>query len=652
MTTRLDISIGPVQGFVSQSRRTRDLWGSSYLLAFLSAHAMHGAKKAGAEIIQPAVQDDYLYQWVAGRGTGEPPRFGTLPNHFVAEVNGDARGVAEAAVESITAAWTRAHDAVWNRYVAHACPAGNDTEAIWSRQVSAFWEVMWTAAPSDDRGRSFARRKHWRSHSPPAEPGDKCTVMHNLQELSGHVRAQHRGAQDQFWNFLRNGVGSLDLRDNERLCAIALVKRLLPKVAPEALGWKVDASRWPSTVYVGAVPWMQRVVCAVPGQAAAYADAVGRYAPPGVRTMQRPPRGLVVPAAGDFPKLDANYLHREFVSSDRLCPLDVDTENRARKELTEQLQAIYDAEDENGRLEPPPTFYALLLADGDSLGELLGELGGEMVSTALRAFTGRVPEVVERHGGVTVYAGGDDVLAMLPIPRALACAQALSDAYRSAFADAAVNTAAKDEATLSAAAVFTHIRLPLNHVLDEAHRLLDDVAKDGNGRDSLVAAVLKPGGPYCQWTTTWARPGPEGAVRATDQLHALRRELDSNTVEPGLSSALVYRVRETLTRLCGWEQWRPGDWGGLPDDVDVRALLDAEIHHSLDVRTDGGAGDRADTLTERVWNLLGRVRNPRTDAGTDATAKTDANGAVAQAGVDALLLARFLADPGQGESDR
>ena len=652
MTTRLDISIGPVQGFVSQSRRTRDLWGSSYLLAFLSAHAMHGARKAGAEIKQPAIQNDCLYRWVAGHGSGEPPRFGTLPNHFVAEVAGDARGVAEAAVESLTAAWTRAHDAVWNRYVAHARPAGNDTEAIWSRQVGAFWEVMWTAAPSSDRGQSFARRKQWRSHRRPDEPGDKCTVMHDLQELSGHVRAQHRGAQDQFWNVLRNDVGSLDLRDNERLCAIALVKRLLPKVAPEALGWKVDASRWPSTVYVGAVPWMQRVVSAVPRQAAAYADAVGRYAPPSVRTMQRPPFDLAVTAAGDFPKFDANYLHREFVSSDRLCPLDGDTENRARKELAERLQAIYDAEDENGRLGPPPTFYALLLADGDRLGELLGELGGEMVSTALRAFTGSVPKVVERHGGVTVYAGGDDVLAMLPIPRALACAQALSDAYRSAFADAA----AKDGATLSAAAVFAHIRLPLNHVLVEAHRLLDDVAKDGNGRDSLVAAVLKPGGPYCQWTTTWTRPDPGGAVRATDQLQALRRELDSNTVEPGLSSALVYRVRETLTRLCGWEQWRPGDWGSLPDDIDVRALLGAEIHHSLDVRTDGGVEARADTLTERVWSLLGRARNPRTDAGagtdTDATAKEDANRAIAQAGVDALLLARFLADPRQWESER
>ena len=176
------------------------------------------------------------------------------------------------------------------------------------------------------------------------------------------------------------------------------------------------------------------------------------------------------------------------------------------------------------RKRPPRAAADLLRAPSLPMGTVWASCwassAGEMVSTALRAFTGSVPKVVERHGGVTVYAGGDDVLAMLPIPRALACAQALSDAYRSAFADAAANTAAKDGATLSAAAVFAHIRLPLNHVLVEAHRLLDDVAKDGNGRDSLAAAVLKPGGPYCQWATTWTRPGPGGAVRATDQLQA------------------------------------------------------------------------------------------------------------------------------------
>ena len=650
MTTRLDLSIGPVQGFVSQSRRTRDLWGSSYLLAFLSAHAMRGAEKASGRIVQPAVDDDPLYRWVAGHRTGDPPRFGTLPNHFVAEVDGDARPVAEAAIGSLAAAWKRVHRAVWDCFVARACPAGDGTDAIWSRQVGAFWEVMWTAAPSGDRGGSFARRKHWRSHRRQDEPGDKCTVMHDLQELSGHVRAWNRGAQDQFWKRVHDGIGSLDLRDNERLCAIALVKRLLPKVASDALGWDVDASRWPSTVYVGAVPWTRRVVSAVPRQAAEYAVALSGCAPTDVRPMQQPPFGLAVPAAGDFPKLDANYLHREFVISDRLCPLGDGAATDARAELAERLQTIYDTRHEDGRLGSPPSFYALLLADGDRLGGLLARLGGETVSKALRVFTGDVPEVIEKHDGVTVYAGGDDVLAMLPAPRVLACAQALSGAYRNAFAD----TDAKDEATLSAAAVFAHIRLPLNHVLGEAHWLLDSVAKDGNGRDSLVAAVLKPGGPYCRWVTTWTRPGPDGAVRATDQLHDLLRQLDTNTAEPGLSSSLVYRVRDMLARLCGWEQWQPGSWGNLPEDVDIRAFLRAEIHHSLDVRTDGAAGARAGMLTESVWSLLGPARNPRVDSSVTANddGNVRGNGAIAQAGVDALLLARFLADPEPRESGR
>ena len=646
MTTRLDISIGPVQGFVSQSRRTRDLWGSSYLLAFLSAHAMHGAKKAGGKVVQPVVDDDPLYRWVAGDRIGDPPQVGTVPNHFVVEVDGDARSVAEASEESLNAAWKQVYSAVWTHFVEHVRPAGNGTADIWNRQVAGFWEVTWIAGPRGDRGELIARRKHWRSHRPPDEPGDKCTVMHDLQELSGYVRAQNRNEQDKFWECVRGGIGLLDLRDNERPCAIALVKRLFPKVALQALGWKVDALQWPSTVYVGAVPWIRRVESAAPRPAAAYANAVRKSAGDGVFPMQRPPFGLAAPAAGDFPKLDANYLHGEFLTSERRCPLIDGAAARAREELAQLLKAIYDAKDKDGRLGPPPSFYALLLADGDRLGRLLDKLDREAVSKALGVFTRGIPDVVKKHDGLTVYAGGDDMLAMLPVPNALTCAQALSDAYRNAFAD----TDAKDEATLSAAVVFAQVRLSLSHVLGEAHRLLDSVAKDGNGRDSLVAAVLKPGGPYCQWVTTWTRRGTDGDARAAALLHVLLRQLHTtNAVEPGLSSTLIYRMRDTLTRLCGWERWEPGNWGNLPEDIDIRAFLRAEIHHSLDVRMSDGAEVRTDMLTESVWNLLGPARNPQAD-GPGVAAKDNANGAITQAGVDALLLARFLADPEQRKS--
>ena len=653
MTLRLDMSIGPVQGFVSQSRRTRDLWGSSYLLAFLSAHAMRGVVEAGGCPVFPAVDDDRLYQWVCGRREGEAPRIGSLPNHFAVEVEGNASEVAHAGIRSLNDAWERVCSAVWSAFVAPVCHVGNGTEEIWSRQVGSFWEVMWTAGSTSETGGLLARRKRWRTHRLPEEPGDKCTVMHDRQELSGFVRSLDGAKQDAFWQRVREGrqTGQLDLRDNERLCAIALVKRMFPRVALEALDWKVDASRWPSTVYVGAVPWIRRVSDAVPRQAAAYADAVEQYADDDAFPMRRPPFGLGALDAGRFPNLDANYFHRESVMNEQRCPLREDASPEAREDAGESAPAHLrrDRRGRVSRIRPPPTFYALiLLADGDCLGALAGKLGGATVSKVLSKFTGTVPCLVEQHEGVAVYAGGDDVLAMVPVSSALACAQALSDAYREAFSD--IDGA--DEATLSAAVVFAQVRLPLSQVLGEAHRLLDDVAKDRNGRDSLAVAVLKPGGLYCEWATTWRRRSRDGDASAVRLLKGLVGQLEpASAAEPGLSSALVYRVRDTLSRLCGWDRWQPGSWGDVPDDIDVRAFLRAEIFHSLQVRMDDGAGARAEELTASAWNLLLPARNSQ-DGDADITAGGSGMAPIEQAGIDALLLARFLADRDERGPDR
>jgi CRISPR-associated protein Cmr2 len=223
MPTRVDISIGPVQGFVAQSRRTRDLWGSSYLLSFLSAHAMRGAQEAGGRIIQPVVDADPLYRWVSDHRDGVVPQIGSVPNHFVVEVEGPgALMAANASVQGLKDAWQRVCDSVWRRYVEHAHAAGDGTEDIWNRQINSFWEVTWTSGPAGEPGALLARRKRWRSHHSPDEPGDKCTIMHDLQELSGYVRAESgrsRASQDRFWERVGQRMSRLDLRDNERLCA-------------------------------------------------------------------------------------------------------------------------------------------------------------------------------------------------------------------------------------------------------------------------------------------------------------------------------------------------------------------------------------------------------------------------------------------------
>lgn len=548
---RLDISIGPVQGFVSQSRRTRDLWSSSYLLSFLAGHAMLGAQRAGGRVIQPAADDDPLYRWASGQREGDAPRLGSLPNHFVVEVDGAPSQVASAAREGMNDAWRNVCDAVWRRYVAHVASSGNGTAEIWDRQVRGFWEFVWTAGQPDQPGGLLDRRKHWRSHRATDEAGDKCTLMHDLQELSGYVRAQGRAgreSQDNFWRQMRrNGrFGPLELRENERLSAIGLVKRLFPLVSRQALGWDVDRSHWPSTI-----------------EMAAETSSTGA------------------------------------------------SQNGA-----------------GGPTASPPPFYALVLADGDRLGRLVGELGGAVVGAALSGFTTEVPGIVAEHGGVTVYAGGDDVLAMLPVEEALDCAGELAATYRSAFAG-------HEGATLSAAVVLAQARVPLRSVVDESHRLLDGVAKEGNGRDSLAVAVLKGGGKHCQWVSSWDRRLYEdNTAPALDALDELAQQFRNAATEPGVSGSLVYRLRDTLARLCGWERWQPGDWGALPPGLDLQPILRADISRSL-AATGSGTESDARALVDVMGRMLGPSRSSDRAQHADST----------EVGIDGLLLARFLADP-------
>ena len=649
MIHRIDFSIGPVQRFIARSRRTRDLWGSSYLLAFLSAHAMRGMKEAGGEVTRPAVETDDLFLWVSGRREGDPPDIGSLPNHFVVEVErGDAGNVARAGVRAMHEAWQGVCDAVWEKFVAQAAVVGRGTKEIWQRQTDAFWEVAWTAGPMGGQSRNrrdelplLVRRKQWRNQDRPSEPGDKCTVMPDLQELSGFVQAAGRSETDgqkKFWSDLRDRVGLLNLRQNERLSAIALIKRLFPLVSKSALGWKLETTHWRSTVAVAATPWVRKAAIAAARQAEAYAERVQAVAPESLGPPRVPGR---LPHTRLLSQLDANWLHLDCVRDERRCPM---SSEDSRSEVHDALQVLQRVPTDSGALGTPPKFYALVLADGDRLGRLVGKLGGETVGPALSHFTTEVRTIVREYDGVTVYAGGDDVMAMLPSESALRCAQALSQAYRSAFRGSFGADRSTIAATLSAAVVFAHIRYPLGRVIETAHQLLDDVAKDANGRDSLVATVLKPSGKNCEWVTTWSRR-PRGAdgspstadVPAIDQLYRLKEHLGDPVGEPGISSGLLYRIRHTLSLLCGWDFWMPGQWGTPANHLDLMPFVRAEVCQSLSKRVGGEDLEQAYRFTRQIVRLLWRSR------ATPSRQRED------EIGLDALMLARFLANPQEEE---
>ncbi len=579
MSRYLEFSLGPVQSFVAQARRTRDLWGGSWLLSYLAAVALNKAQQLGGVIVHPVVTSDPMFSWVAGRRTSAAPSVGSLPNHFAVEFN-DPNGPREAAeqiVKEVEEEWKRIADAVWNRFFNHTEQHGNGTRDIWDRQIGDTWDHRWVATASPN-GVDLARRKLWGTRMPTGEPGDKCSVIHDRQELSGYVRARGEAAsQDRFWKEVRSKTGPYDLREGERLSAPAAVKRLFARLDKAALGWQPpDVHHWPSTHHLAARAWLKAIADDEPSGIRNQADneakaliddseAEGvRAAVPGVTGIDNV-RGLDPTRYGD--------LHARLPEDQR--PAD-----------------------------PPSRFYAVLVADGDRIGELVRQ-NMEAASQALAEFARKVPGIVEDHGGVTVYAGGDDLLALLPFDEALQCARKLRDTFGGVFESQQVN------ASLSAAVVFAHAKVPLTEVIDHARRLLEDVAKEENRRDSLAVGLLRPGGLHARWVASWDSNPEE---RVGDVVADLQSSTD-------LSTSGLHRVKDVLALSCGWPRWQPGSWSEQmldPVPLIVGELTSAQIPSGLDL----------EKLSKRLVALSRRSR-------TSFSRET-------QLGLDGIEVARFL----------
>ena len=49
------ITFAPVQGFIEKSRKLRDLYGSSFILSYLSSAVCEAAEKEGYKVVSPAI---------------------------------------------------------------------------------------------------------------------------------------------------------------------------------------------------------------------------------------------------------------------------------------------------------------------------------------------------------------------------------------------------------------------------------------------------------------------------------------------------------------------------------------------------------------------------------------------------------------------
>lgn len=338
-------------------------------------------------------------------------------------------------------------------------------------------------------------------HVPSIELGDKCSLMGNLQELSGYTRSaskNERESQDNFWAKIREKT-NYDLKPGERLCAVAFVKRMFPSISQEAIFCTVPLA-YPSTPSLAIAHWLEDVITNEPDRClkfARVAKELGSNSERKVAVVQKLKEEK--PLMADFLNLDPNCFFASTLENNNLWEEQKFADVKLRRELSHRLKCF-------SRLPSP--FFALLLMDGDRMGRLLSDNAdyASTISKALGDFSQKVPHIVTRHNGVCVYAGGDDVFAMLPLEDALPAAIDLAKEYRKAFSIAQHleprlhNT---QLATISGAIIYSHHSLPLQYVVQEGHKILDEEAKENTGRNSLAIRVLKHSGPNLLWSAPW-----------------------------------------------------------------------------------------------------------------------------------------------------
>jgi len=150
--------------------------------------------------------------------------------------------------------------------------------------------------------------------------------------------------------------------------------------------------------------------------------------------------------------------------------------------LIKDLKRLYE------KIGNPPKYYAILMMDGDSMGEKITRAFKDnnisSITQKLSEFGKKVKEIVKQNDGELVYTGGDDVFALFPSETALHGYKILVEEFKKTMKDTEYNF------TASAGLVFAHYKIPLSYVLQET-RASESKAKKVDGKDAVYIKYIK-----------------------------------------------------------------------------------------------------------------------------------------------------------------
>ncbi|ACZ42857.1 CRISPR-associated protein, Crm2 family [Thermobaculum terrenum ATCC BAA-798] len=522
----LQFSFSPVQEFVAEARKTADLRTGSFLISYLSVRAAHAAIEQAREDgdpdaegrLFPDITNDPIYRRLSGQSQDQPDT-GSFPNQFSLSVPDEqtARRWAEAAQGELQKAWEEIASRAWQQLESwYHQQMDDEVKKLWDQQIKNTWAIFWVVSEGGISGQ-LNSRKLLRNFRSVLESGENCTVCGHRSHLGMPPSSQkQRVNRQQFWEELRSGPLGIRglLGPKERLCAVCMTKRLLPErgIAKDCIGWNLEG-QFPSTPAIAAHPWGERVIADSSALRAAdefvgsLADVLGR---------------------NSFRAMDYAS-HMDFFYESYYDELI--TDRKRRDNALRELHAFFSRTQDKVGL--PGNTVAVLAMDGDRLGQRLAKISEHPereaklreLSGAILRFSQEVRAIFDDYRqrpspAALVYAGGEDVLALLPINLALEIVQKIRQAYVEATAQ--ISRDIGEDFTISGGLLFAPMNLPLRTMIRTTH-MLEDVAKEEAGRNALAISVWRGSGEILRLARKWSDGGTSAIV---DKLTGLTGMVD------------------------------------------------------------------------------------------------------------------------------
>jgi CRISPR-associated protein Cmr2 len=511
MAYLLLIALGPVQDFIATARKTRDLWFGSYLLSEVSKAAAKHLHDQKHQLIFPNPKDPTDLEPEQSRGLN-------VANIILCSVvSDDEENVKKLAREAIQKAKSRLHQI---RIQAVKRAGLSNKQKIIENQIEDLLESYWAITKlKGEMDYPAARRRV--SHTLDARKATRTFQQPSWAE-AGIPKSSLDGAreivtpEDDGDHNLRR----LGMKKGERLCGVGLVKRLGIHEIPKPFQEKFASTS--SIAAATLVTESNKSEVLTYYQELVQNDEVKLFNLTGAALFES--------------RL------REFFEDDNPNEKTLEQRlNEPRSKLNELLKKI------SGGKTPLP-YYALLLGDGDNMGKTIdlltkdGIQAHQQFSSDLAGFATKAREIVEAAHGCLIYAGGDDVLALLPLHTALECALCLNQAFEQAVGGEKYKQKDKEDKevkpSFSAGMVVWHHLEPLQEAL-QAARDAEKKAKDVDGKDALCIMVAK-------------RSGADISVRAKfSKLVKHIVKIRAAWVDDQLSKVAAFELRDMVRELEG-----------------------------------------------------------------------------------------------------